>query len=117
MLPHHSPSLKEWGQDLKQSRDLKLMQRLWGSAAYWLGPPGAFSLFSYISQDHLPRGSTAQNGLVLPHQTSIKKMHYRLVNPLVAELLNSDFFFPNDPTLCQVKNETNRIRFVSPRRG
>jgi hypothetical protein len=38
----------------------------WRSAAYWLAPHGLFSLYSYKTQDHVPRSGTAHSGLSPP---------------------------------------------------
>ena len=74
---HHSPSLKELGQELTQGRNLEVgadAEAMEG-AAYWLAPHGLFSLLSYRTQDHQPRGGTTHQGLCsLPHQSLIKKM-------------------------------------------
>ena len=40
----------------------ELIQRPWRSAAYWLAPPGLFSLPFYRTQNHQPRDGTTHNG-------------------------------------------------------
>jgi hypothetical protein len=44
----------------------KLMQRSWGSAAYWLAPHGLLNWLSYRTQDLQLRGSPNHNDLCLP---------------------------------------------------
>ena len=51
----------------------ELMQRSWGVLL-----TGLFSLLSYRTQDHQPRGGPTHNGLGPPHQLLIKKTLHRI---------------------------------------
>jgi hypothetical protein len=56
----------------------ELMQRPWRDAACLLAPQGLLSLLSYRTQDLQLRDGTTHNGWVLPYQSLIQKIPYRL---------------------------------------
>ena len=74
MLPHHGRKSRPnragaWRQEL--------MQRPWRGAAYWLALYDLLSLLSYRTQNHSPGVATPTMGWALPHQSLVKKIHYR----------------------------------------
>ena len=50
----NSPRAGTWRQEL--------IQTPWRGAAYWIAPPGMFSLLSYRTQDYQPRDGTTHKG-------------------------------------------------------
>lgn len=74
---HH---LGNSGQELKAGiwrQELK--QRPWRSVTYWLLSHGLFIWLSYGTQDHKPGVVPSRVIWSFPYQSSIKKMHHRLV--------------------------------------
>ena len=59
---HHQ---RKSGLELKQVRELELMQRPWRDVLYWLASPGLLSLLSYRTQDYQPRDGTTHKGTSL----------------------------------------------------
>jgi len=70
---HHQ---KEWGQRLKQSRDLEsgANAKAMEGCCLLACSCGFLILTSYRSQDHQLRDGPTHNGLGLPHQSLIKKI-------------------------------------------
>lgn len=95
-FPHHSPPLRE-KQEHKQGRDLEAginVESMEG-AAYCLARLSFLSLFSYTSQTTFPEETHPIVGRALPHQSSVKKMSYRLAyNPILGRNFLKDSFFP-----------------------
>jgi hypothetical protein len=61
-LPCCCSSPRKSGLELKQVRELELMQRLWRDVLYWLASPGLLSLLSYRTQDYQPRDGPTHKG-------------------------------------------------------
>lgn len=57
-----------------------LKQKPRRNTAFWLAPYDLFTLISYPTQAHLPRGGTTTVGRALLHQSGLKKMAPRLAH-------------------------------------
>lgn len=81
----------------------ELKQRLWRGAAYWIAPCGLFSLLSYTTQAHLPRGSTLHSELGLPTITNKENAPKDLPTANLIEAPSQLWLlFPNSSSLCRV---------------
>jgi hypothetical protein len=98
-LTYHSPS-RETKAGTKTGQDpggRSMIQRPWTSAAYWLPPPDLLSLLFTELRTTSSGMAPLTMDWALPHQSIIKKMHYRPIGLPTAR--SYEDIFTTEPLL------------------